>query len=724
MSIVEHLLARLTTLPDHPHFVGAPIDLEGLDGIQLGSIWLALRKALWFPDYDDPREVFARWLQKQIEELELTPVFDDNAGLAVFRDIKAGAWADALKHLPFLAQRPTPELQCELVRIMSKRPDPHLSGGEYQAYALGYFAGGHGLAELREEVAKRYSDSPCRLREFDVLDKLGPAALLALAGTYDGYFVATRFGLDKPDPAVVLAEEPGYVDFPREMLVFAVERIADVQSGKVPYKADGAFTKDDAQVISRAARIAAYRDEPWLRPTIGPLMVGCCVAPTSAKTAPSQSLAITLGHSIEEIPTPESVRALRDALAAVRHLGIKKKLARNLKPAERGLGERPNIALRMTIGAKPDKKQQAMLATCMESGFTLGMALSYAEWRERLVDAPAGAAFATNVVWLERRSDGNIQSFMMEIAKSGVSMTSLDGTPCSVDATSSISLWHPLLADEGERRGWQRIFLTRKIKQPIRQVFREYYVPGMEDLDKSTFSMFEDHILSVRTLIGLARREGWCISKYDGLTRRFGDVRVTFSVAADLYPGAGGYGTSGKLYFENKNGQRWRLIPITQLDPLLFSEIARAADLLVSVAGFALSDEGCNMPVTVKDLGVHLVGQAPPPQKIPLHPTVARWLHLDRLSTLPLGDMMNNRKNILTMVFAKQIDQGKISIGERHVRVGEYSVHIATARVTKGGEPREIKPTPQGGQLIGVPWLPYDEVLLQRIVDTVVTILG
>ena len=86
-----------------------------------------------------------------------------------------------------------------------------------------------------------------------------------------------------------------------------------------------------------------------------------CVAPTAAKTAPSQSLAIALGHAVETIPTPESVRALRDALATVRHAGVQK-LARNLKPAERALGERPHTALRMTLDAKP-KKQLTMLAT-------------------------------------------------------------------------------------------------------------------------------------------------------------------------------------------------------------------------------------------------------------------------------------------------------------------------------------------------------------------------
>ena len=67
----------------------------------------------------------------------------------------------------------------------------------------------------------------------------------------------------------------------------------------------------------------------------------------------------------------------------MRHAGVQKKLARNLKPAERALGERPHTALRMTLDAKPDKKQLTMLATCMEAGFWQSMTLGHAEWRER-----------------------------------------------------------------------------------------------------------------------------------------------------------------------------------------------------------------------------------------------------------------------------------------------------------------------------------------------------
>ncbi|MEK6355958.1 MAG: hypothetical protein V4771_24680 [Burkholderia cenocepacia] len=48
-----------------------------------------------------------------------------------------------------------------------------------------------------------------------------------------------------------------------------------------------------------------------------------------------------------------------------------------------------------------------------------------------------------------------------------------------------------------------------------------------------------------------------------------------------------------------------------------------------------------------------------------------------------------------------------------------WPVHCATGRVTRDGEPVEPAIEPPPSWLRAVPWLPYDEALLQRIVDVV-----
>ena len=139
-----------------------------------------------------------------------------------------------------------------------------------------------------------------------MLPELGPAALLALAATNDGYFAPKRCG-STPTTRPPRSRRAAYVDFARDTLTEAARHVAAIHAGDVPYQADRAFTTDDAQVVARAARVAAIATRRG-SPLIGPLLTGVCVAPTAAKTAPSQSLAIALGHAVETIPTPESVR--------------------------------------------------------------------------------------------------------------------------------------------------------------------------------------------------------------------------------------------------------------------------------------------------------------------------------------------------------------------------------------------------------------------------------
>ncbi|WP_423760978.1 DUF4132 domain-containing protein [Burkholderia sp. NLJ2] len=719
-ALAALLVARLTGTADHPRFTGAPIDLSTLDAHTLGTVWPALRRterAIMQRDfaYDDPRAEFARWLRGQIDALGLVPLVDGDAALELFRDIPPGAWQRALEELPCLDALPSPALQAELARIAGEPEEGGLrAASAYGAYALDWFAGRRDFSARRDAYAQALADSPFRVRELDVLPELGPAALLALAATHDGYFAPKRLWIDFSDPAVTLAEDAAYVEFARNALTEAARQVSEIHAGTVPYEADRAFTTDDAQVVARAARVAAYRDEAWLRPLIGPLLTGVCVAPTAAKTAPSQSLAIALGHAVETIPTPESVRALRDALAAVRHAGVQKKLARNLKPAERALGEQPHTALRMTLDAKPDKKQLAMLAACMEAGFWQPITLGHAEWRERLVDAPAGAAFSTRMIWQARGNDGTTLSFMPEIAKGKVVLRDAAGHACDIADDSDIRLWHPLLADADERLAWQRTIVGRALRQPVRQAFREYYVPEESDASASESAMFEGHVLSSRPLLGVARREGWSIRAYDdGLVREFGDVRATFLVDARLYPGSESHGTSRRLHVERRHERRWVPLPIGEIDRVVFSEVARAVDLLVSVSAFALDDDATRAATAA--LAVDPVRQ----REI----DADRWQRLNRLSDLPLGVMARHRKHVLSLVFADAIAQGRMTIDERHVRVGAWSVHCATGRVTRDGEPVEPATEPPPSPLRAVQWLPYDEALLQRIVDVVAGLL-
>jgi hypothetical protein len=578
----------------------------------------------------------------------------------------------AIECLSWLRCAPPPEVAAELRRVLGE-PEAwteHI----HRSHALARWAGAGIQARLAALVRDRYANASYLLQELELLSQLSDQSALALGGSrWSMIFWAGQEDADA-DPALVLAEDAAYLDFARDILEQAGRRLDTIHAGAVPYVADGAFSVNDTPVIARALRVAALRDEPWLAELLPRLLTLSCVAPGAAKTAPSQSLAIALGHSIEGVPTPEGVQALRAALAVVRHAGVQKKLARNLKPAERTLLERPAVALRLTGMLKAGKREQGMVAGSLEAGWWLGTTLDMTAWRG-LLQSAAGGPVARTLVWCAAWEGARV-SFLG------------DDEPDGLPESARLSVWHPLHADEAERAAWQALAAQRRLRQPLRQIYREFYLPP-ED--------FAGHVLAVRQLVGLARREGWKIDAYAGLARQFGAVRVVLKLSGDIYPGADSYTETLGLAFHLRDGKHWRERVPEQIDPVVYSEACRAADLLVSVAGLALQ------------VGDEL-------------PDVVRGRHLAHLASLQRGHMVAMRRRALELALAPLIDAGKVMVTEREVNLADYRISLATGRVTRAGAPVEMD-IKAGGKLSAVPWLPYDEVLLERIAGAVSALL-
>jgi hypothetical protein len=172
-------------------------------------------------------------------------------------------------------------------------------------------------------------------------------------------------------------------------------------------------------------------------------------------------------------------------------------------------------------------------------------------------------------------------------------------------------------------------------------------------------------------------------------------VRASFKVDTDLYPGLEGECGSLDMSFEIRRGSRWEPIAAGRFHPVVFSEMCRAVDLLVSVTTFALE----------RDPSDNRLGQS------------------RQLTRHNLSDMTRMRANVLAHIFQSQIAAHRVAIDDRHVRVGPIAVHLSTARVTREGAPMEVALPERAPQLAAVPWLPYDEQLLQKIVNTVGVLL-
>ena len=677
MNLVHEITARLTPpFPDHDRFTGPPVDLAGMTPDELGQVW-PLLQAAWSNLDERAACAFAGDVLRQVQSLGLTPRLDTANLLATLR-IRTGREGNVkwtAEQLSYLAEPPTPAVRAMLAQLV---PPPEWKVGDrFTLLAMLHQADDQeALLQLRALVGAVLGETLAG-REFALIDKLGPDAWKTMAGQH-GYFYASGSLADvRTDPALGLAQVEGYVTFARRILEDAADRVDAIHAGTIPYVADGAFNIDDAHLLGRAMRVAALRDEPWLGDVIMRLLPQVCVAPTAAKSLPSQSLTVALGHSIEGAPTPEGVAALRLALQRVRHAGIQKKLARNLKPAERALAQRPAVALRMAAADIDTKQHRAMLTALFEASFITSLTLPYGEWRARLLGAAPAAAFARELVW---RAD---RSFMLDAHDAPVD---IDGTPLALADDTPVSLWHPVEAAARERQAWRERFVARKLRQPLRQVFREYYQPDPQEIDGTECCLFEGWEMSAVPLLGLARREGWSLN--DGLVRQFGPYRATFEVSARLYPGYQGAVPSAKVTFR----QGGALVPLRDVPTRIFSEACRAVDLLVSVAAAALESDQTDE-------------------------REARVIKLADLSRQTGVDAM--RRHALETILRPHIDAGIVTIAARHVHAGGATVHLRTGRVMRDGTPVELALPPAKSKLAAVPWLPYDEAVLERVVRSV-----
>lgn len=144
----------------------------------------------------------------------------------------------------------------------------------------------------------------------------------------------------QPPGVPVLTASPPYLALARSLLAAATDRLDGVQAGTLPYVADGAVSSAAAHSVARAARVLLHARESVAGLLVQRLLPASAVAPTAARTLPSQALCLALAQAVVAEPTPDGVEALAAAGAVVRHAGVSKKLDRLLPQARRSLARR------------------------------------------------------------------------------------------------------------------------------------------------------------------------------------------------------------------------------------------------------------------------------------------------------------------------------------------------------------------------------------------------
>ncbi|MBT2226143.1 DUF4132 domain-containing protein [Nonomuraea sp. NEAU-A123] len=472
-----------------------------------------------------------------------------------------------------------------------------------------------GLAGLDAEVSARLAEElgPIAVAEMGVL--LGwDVELRAL-------FAETVRALPYGAPPLPGVTEwrsglPGYLNFARTALEAAEARVAAIHAGEIPYKAEKAFDDGEKATIGRAVRLALFRDEPWLPELLDRLLRGIAVAPTQAKTLPSQGLLFEIARAVEDHPIPEAISALRAARQTTRHAGVPKQLDRMFKRIEAALVNRLEVAFRLPDGrvrqavgahtavistdgevelswwhgdkklkavpaaarrehpeevkrlrelAKQTLQQQATLVRALEAGYTSEMAPPYRQL--------AGRPVTDRLIWEFEVSPG--------VWRSELGLTVPD---------VPVRLWHPARASLEEVRAWREVVQGKELRQPYKQAFREIYLLTPAEEATGTYSnRFAGHVVDYRRLRALFKQRGWqsnFLGPWDGggdgeAQRLLAGGRWRATLDHGLYDE--GYAVTDQLRFHRLAEGGWHQAPLTEVPALVFSEAMRDVDLFVAV---------------------------------------------------------------------------------------------------------------------------------------------
>ncbi|MHC4866998.1 MAG: DUF5724 domain-containing protein [Planctomycetota bacterium] len=156
-----------------------------------------------------------------------------------------------------------------------------------------------------------------------------------------------------------------------------------------------------------------------------------------------------------------------------------------------------------------------------------------------------------------------------------------------VKKTEQLRIAHPHdLLDTGRWHQWQHECFEAERVQPFKQVFRELYVlTDSERKEKEVSRRYAGHQVNPRQALALLGSRGWVFKPEEGVRRTFHDKGISawLELQEAFYTPAEVEGVTLEGVRFSKQGE-WKPIRLEEVPALVFSEVMRDVDLVVSVA--------------------------------------------------------------------------------------------------------------------------------------------
>ena len=183
----------------------------------------------------------------------------------------------------------------------------------------------------------------------------------------------------------------------------------------------------------------------------------------------------------------------------------------------------------------------------------------------------------------------NALVFVTADEKTAGTMEELSGMP-DINGETQLKVAHPVtLFRMGVLPRYQRFYFTKQIetglKQPFKQVFREFYLKLEEEMDSADSRMFAGYQIQPKKTVAALKGRRWVADYESGLQKVYfkADIAVELYALADWFsPADTECPTLEYVSFSDRRTHR--PVKIADVPDVLYSEIMRDVDLAVSVA--------------------------------------------------------------------------------------------------------------------------------------------
>lgn len=214
-------------------------------------------------------------------------------------------------------------------------------------------------------------------------------------------------------------------------------------------------------------------------------------------------------------------------------------------------------------------------------------------WLERYLNHPVVGCVARRLIW--RFTDGEK---VMSASWLDGQLLDADDRPLELSADTTVSTWHPIQCDAEQVLKWRTWLERHQITQPFKQAHREVYLLTDAERETAVYSnRFAAHVLRQYQLNALATTRGWrSLLRFRDLDDNpatlelpHWNLRAEFAVRVPDYDyhhvvtdQVSFYHLGAASASNNRHTHRAR-VPLTEIPPLVFSEVLRDVDTFVGV---------------------------------------------------------------------------------------------------------------------------------------------